>query len=735
MTLNWFATSPRRTKSPAKLSLQTLEARDVPAVTLASINNTDFPTNKPLFVPLTATNTPAGRVTYSASTDNASVTTEVLTGGRTLQLEVSGTNRAGAAFTGTLTLRLFEDVAPLATGRIIDLVNQGFYDGLTFHRIIDNFVIQGGDPNGNGTGGSTLPTFSDEYNPQFTFASSGVLALANSGDDTNNSQFFITDIDQPLSGRPQNLNFNHTIFGILTSGFDTFTNIITTNTGSGDAPTRPVTITRATIINDPNNGVARITANSGFTGAANVTIAANDGDGTLSTTTFTATSVVDTINDLPFIGAVGNQTTTTGTPVSFTLRATDLDSDPLTFTATTVSNTDAATVSIAIDQGTGRVTLTPTAGFTGTVSLRVGVQETANSSRSDTEVITLTVSPPAAAAVSLTTSRTAVSTGRTILLTAVATGTNTEGGIVTFSSGATTIGTATVLNSQALLTTTFSAAGTQAITASVAPTDGSTPAASGARSILVTAGTAPIALSVIGVNAGNAPRLSVTNAAGTELYSIQVFEDSFRGGVRVAVGDVTGDGQQDIIAVAGQGGAPIIRIFDGTDGSLFRDVTIFEDTFRGGLYVDVGDGQRLGYDQILVGAGFTGGPRVSVYNAVLDQTVLNYFAYDVELRTGVSVDFSDLRGGSQLNIVTAPGRGAGPIVNVYTALPLNNDPVPTQDGSFVAGDVDSRTGLRVGTGTLNSAGNLRTILTGPFEPDTANLVDIFDPLEQGVFVG
>ena len=133
-----------------------------------------------------------------------------------------------------------------------------------FHRVIDNFMIQGGDPSGNGTGGSGT-TFSDEFNVNLTFNSEGLLAMANSGDDTNDSQFFVTDTDLSLAQMPQHLNFDHTIFGILTSGFDTYQKIITTPV-TGSTPNNQVKITSASVFTDTQNGVLRLSTPSDFTG-------------------------------------------------------------------------------------------------------------------------------------------------------------------------------------------------------------------------------------------------------------------------------------------------------------------------------------------------------------------------------------------------------------------------------------------------------------------------------------
>ena len=144
---------------------------------------------------------------------------------------MTGKDASNNTFSGDLTFRLFDTLAPVTVARIVTLVNQGFYNNLTFHRIIDGFVAQGGDPSGNGTGGSGT-TLDDEFNSLLTFNSPGLLAMANSGDDTGDSQFFITDTDLTLAQEPQHLNFQHTIFGILVSGFDTFTKLMSTPVNS-----------------------------------------------------------------------------------------------------------------------------------------------------------------------------------------------------------------------------------------------------------------------------------------------------------------------------------------------------------------------------------------------------------------------------------------------------------------------------------------------------------------------
>lgn len=112
---------------------------------------------------------------------------------------------------GIIEIELFQDVAPLAVENFLTHVKNGYYDGITFHRIIKNFMIQGGDPTGTGRGGESIwnRPFKDEFKGKL-FDKSGILAMANAGQHTNGSQFFITTVPTPF------LNGRHTIFGQVT---------------------------------------------------------------------------------------------------------------------------------------------------------------------------------------------------------------------------------------------------------------------------------------------------------------------------------------------------------------------------------------------------------------------------------------------------------------------------------------------------------------------------------------
>ncbi len=138
---------------------------------------------------------------------------------------------------GNVTLELDADKAPKTVTNFIGLSTVGYYSGLTFHRVIPDFMIQGGDPDGNGTGGSSLfgETFEDE--PNDLQMKRGVIAMANRGPNTNGSQFFITVADTAW------LQDRHTVFGKVTAGMDIVDKIATAERDAGDKPLKPITFT------------------------------------------------------------------------------------------------------------------------------------------------------------------------------------------------------------------------------------------------------------------------------------------------------------------------------------------------------------------------------------------------------------------------------------------------------------------------------------------------------------
>jgi cyclophilin family peptidyl-prolyl cis-trans isomerase len=136
---------------------------------------------------------------------------------------------------GDFSIELFEDRAPTTTKNFIDLAEKGYYDGLVFHRVIEGFMIQGGCPQGTGTGGPGYK-IADEFHPELRHDAAGVLSMANAGPNTGGSQFFIT-----LAATPW-LDNKHAVFGRVTSGMDVVEKIGKTRTGAGDRPAEPITM-------------------------------------------------------------------------------------------------------------------------------------------------------------------------------------------------------------------------------------------------------------------------------------------------------------------------------------------------------------------------------------------------------------------------------------------------------------------------------------------------------------
>jgi len=143
-----------------------------------------------------------------------------------------------------MVIELFAAQAPITVNSFIFLANEGFYDGIIFHRVIPSFMIQGGDPTGTGTAGPGYQ-FQDEFDPNLTFAQAGILAMANSGPATNGSQFFVTTVPTP------HLNGAHTIFGKIIEGQNIADAISLTATGAGGRPITPVVIQAIDITKSP----------------------------------------------------------------------------------------------------------------------------------------------------------------------------------------------------------------------------------------------------------------------------------------------------------------------------------------------------------------------------------------------------------------------------------------------------------------------------------------------------
>jgi len=144
---------------------------------------------------------------------------------------------------GDIYADLFAEKAPKTVGNFVTLSEKGFYDGIIFHRVIPNFMIQTGDPTGTGTGGPGYQ-FEDEFDSSLRHDKAGMLSMANAGPNTNGSQFFITEVPTPF------LDNRHSVFGQVTEGMDIVKQIAGVPRDGRDKPRETVSMKKVTILAD-----------------------------------------------------------------------------------------------------------------------------------------------------------------------------------------------------------------------------------------------------------------------------------------------------------------------------------------------------------------------------------------------------------------------------------------------------------------------------------------------------
>lgn len=428
------AGSRPRSRAGRRLQVERLDARQLLTATLAPIANVTSPQYLGRVVPVDSGG--ATPQTYTVTSDVPGVKASVIQG-RFLTLTVAHTS-SGAGdidINGSMTFQLFDQLTPVTTAKIESLINgnatgttsvvtngENFYIGKTFFRIASGFptsttyIAQGGSSNNTASGSPAFTTpFDDEFIQSLAFTGSGQLAMANSGPDTNDSQFFIT------TGDPRSLDHKHTIWGQLVSGQDILNQITqvskTTPSGSIDAnpsqPVTPVTITNAVLSDTNPDGAIQIDTTLAPVGAtANITVTATDpADNTTATRTFqvgvtpVGQGVTGYTGERPYLGPVDSTINVgQGQAATFQLTAVNPDpSTPLTYvvkggsSGTAFSDVQNATATVS---STGLVTVTPTAGYSGTINLLVGVRAgTASTTETpanfDTQKITLVVNSSA----------------------------------------------------------------------------------------------------------------------------------------------------------------------------------------------------------------------------------------------------------------------------------------------------------------------------------------------------
>jgi hypothetical protein len=237
----------------------------------------------------------------------------------------------------------------------------------------------------------------------------------------------------------------------------------------------------------------------------------------------------------------------------------------------------------------------------------------------------------------------------------------------------------------------------------------------------------------IGADSGGGPLVTVTFRGVTALgvppsyISFFAYDPSFTGGVRVALGDVNGDGNRDIITAAGPSGSPHIKVFTvnfdiltGDYGVNPQPIAQFyafnQPTFKGGVYIAAGDTNNDGLDDIIVGAGATGGPRVTVYAGTATgvnttSPLNNFFAYPQKFNGGVVVTAGQRNSNAGEEVIVAPASNGGYNIRSYDVNGLGSSPKLVDD-FFAFNDFKSRGGLSIAAGNLDQGAGITDLIVG-----------------------
>ena len=360
-----------------------LAAAQVP--TLEPIGDVTLLSGSPLHIPLDGFEPSGQALSFTATSNSELVSTFITKRNRSMRITAAGF--------GDIVFELFENRAPRVTRRIIRLAESGFYNGVIFHRVIDDFVIQGGDPTGTGAGGSTLGPFDDQFYVDLQHNRTGLLSMAKTDDDTNDSQFFITE------GPSRHLDFNHSIFGLLVEGEDVRDAISGVPVGTGERPITDVVMESVQMFKDNQNVVLMLSASEGTSGQATVTVTATSPDGAQMSRTFLVAVSPDTVDSDPFLADIPPVTTKVDTPVTFQLRAIDVEGDAAFFLDEAGLDSNGlpvlarahADLDYTVDFDTGSVTVTPRNGLQGVHSITVATARFITAV--DSQVVPITIEP------------------------------------------------------------------------------------------------------------------------------------------------------------------------------------------------------------------------------------------------------------------------------------------------------------------------------------------------------
>ncbi len=272
--------------------------------------------------------------------------------------------------------------------------------------------------------------------------------------------------------------------------------------------------------------------------------------------------------------------------------------------------------------------------------------------------------------------------GQSVTVTATvaanAPGSNDLEGTVTFSVDGISQATVTLSSGMATFTTSSLTAGSHTITAMYnGSTQNADPFSTSTASLTQTVTALPVPATpvryfAVGAGAGGSPQVVVYNAATqTAVVSFYAFTAAFTGGVRVAVGDVNGDGTPDIIAGAGPGGGPEVRVFDGTTFAMIRDFFALPTQFTGGVYEAAGDVNGDGFADIITSADAGGGPQVTITSGRDATRLASFYATASTFTGGIRVAAGDVNGDGFADVIAAAGPGGGPQVTIFDGKSLS----------------------------------------------------------------
>ncbi|MBU6386086.1 MAG: tandem-95 repeat protein [Planctomycetes bacterium] len=355
--------------------------------TFVEVANQTVRFGSPVHVPIDAYDPNGGPLTVTVTSSNPNViSAEMVNNPKSVRMDVNGY--------GEMVFRLFADEASRPVNQFQQLVNSGFYNqtatsDIIFHRVVDGFMIQAGDPTGTGSGGSTLGDFDDQFNLNLQHNRSGVLSYAKAGPDTNDSQFFITEV------ATRHLDFKHSVFGQLIEGEAvregiSRTKVTSQSSGEVSRPVNEVVIKSMEIFDDNKNGLVRLKslANSG---TSTITVTVTNSSGQAFSRTFTATAAADTSNGAPFLNDITVPPIAAGQTVTVQLGAQDKEGDAVVYDAVRQGSVP---YQFNMNNQSGLLSVTAPSNFSGPFQVRVSVRPATSASASssdDAQVLTFNV--------------------------------------------------------------------------------------------------------------------------------------------------------------------------------------------------------------------------------------------------------------------------------------------------------------------------------------------------------